>query len=868
VGHRIGTTLALCLVLLVVGLAAPAAGSDAVLDAPVRVETLDGAAVPRKAPLPFSMVGLTVPAGARAEVRTSPDGRMWSEWLPVELHPDEGPDPDSPEEAAEPGATAAVDSLPLWVGEAREVQTRVAGADPDAVEVHLVDSAGLSRSVGRRVGDALRAAWRGTPQPAMAAANRPVIRSRAEWGANEEASSPAGVARRARHGFVHHTVNANGYAPADVPAILRGVQAYHINVQGWSDIGYNLLVDRFGGVWEGRAGGVENAVIGAQAGGFNTGSFGVALLGDFSAGPPPAAAVDGLAGLLAWKYDVHHVDVLGQVDVRSGGSTRFPAGQVVRLPTLAGHRDVSTTTCPAGVYGLLGGLRERIAAAQGPVLLDHAAGPEGVRIVDGETLDGPITFSTRLRPAGDWRLEVRAPDGGVVHTAGGSGDFASSTWTPSRAVRGRYTYTFSADGRRSASDVVDLTAPEVADIAVEPPRARVGEGGGLAEPVRLRARLWPDARWTVSVRAPGGTEVFSQSGTGEFADATWDGAGAEPGTYTWRIGGNDVEPATGDLLVARDALRRIGASGDAVADSLELSRAAFPEAASARHAVLARADVFADTMAGGPLAGEDGPVLLTGSAELDPRVSDELDRVLAEDGVVYLLGGVEALGSAVAEAVAGRWEQVRLGGSGRTDTAALVAERVVARSGATTALVARADGGPAPWADALAGGAYGADRGIPVLLTDTVTLSAAAGEAIEELGITETVVLGGNAAVSPQVEAALPGARRVWGSDRAGTAAAVARDLWGVTGGQDGDRLLLAGAYAEDAWSLPLAATPLAARADAPLYVTDVASLPPDTAGALRALGYSPERQASGWVLGGDARVSPAIVDEVAALLG
>jgi hypothetical protein len=297
--RRIWITLLLCLALLAVGFTAPAAGSAQTV-APTRVETLDGLegglrlSEPTTAPFPFSMVGLDVPEGAQAELRTSVDGSAWSAWIPADVHADEGPDTGEPQKHA--GT-----SVPVWVGEARYVQTRVSGAAPDAVAVHLVDSAGLSRSLSQRLGDALRSAWSGKPRAAVAAADQPPIRSRAEWGADEARSGTPSTARRVRNGFIHHTAQSNGYAPSDVPAILRGIQAYHLDVRGWSDMGYNLLIDRFGTVWEGRAGGLDAGVIGAHTGGFNTGSFGVAMIGDFSDASPSTAAVDALAGFLAWK---------------------------------------------------------------------------------------------------------------------------------------------------------------------------------------------------------------------------------------------------------------------------------------------------------------------------------------------------------------------------------------------------------------------------------------------------------------------------------------------------------------------------------------------------------------------------------------
>ena len=104
--------------------------------------------------------------------------------------------------------------------------------------------------------------------------------------------------------YVHHTAGTNGYTRLQAPAIVRAIELYHVKGNGWNDIGYNALVDRFGTVYEGRAGGVDRNVVGAHAKGFNTGSFGIAVMGDFRTADPPAAAVDALVKTLAWRLDL------------------------------------------------------------------------------------------------------------------------------------------------------------------------------------------------------------------------------------------------------------------------------------------------------------------------------------------------------------------------------------------------------------------------------------------------------------------------------------------------------------------------------------------------------------------------------------
>src|SRR5205814_3514016 len=93
---------------------------------------------------------------------------------------------------------------------------------------------------------------------------------------------------------VHHTVNVNNYTAAQSAAIVRGIEVYHVKGNGWNDIGYNFLVDKYGQVFEGRYGGVDQNVVGAHSQGFNTGSVGVAVIGTYNSSAISAAAKSSL----------------------------------------------------------------------------------------------------------------------------------------------------------------------------------------------------------------------------------------------------------------------------------------------------------------------------------------------------------------------------------------------------------------------------------------------------------------------------------------------------------------------------------------------------------------------------------------------
>ena len=189
--------------------------------------------------------------------------------------------------------------------------------------------------------------------------------------------------------FVHHTENPNGYSAGEVPAMLRAIFLFHRDVRGWNDIGYNFVIDRFGRIFEARAGGIDEPVIGAQAGGYNYCSTGIAVLGEYGAQRIPPAARAALARLLAWKLALHGVPIEGRVTVRVNPAgavySRFPANARVSLPRLAGHRDADSTECPGNAfYGELSELRAICARLQGRLARATIALP-GQGVPGGET---------------------------------------------------------------------------------------------------------------------------------------------------------------------------------------------------------------------------------------------------------------------------------------------------------------------------------------------------------------------------------------------------------------------------------------------------------------------------------------------------
>jgi hypothetical protein len=210
---------------------------------------------------------------------------------------------------------------------------------------------------------------------------QPPIIARAAWASTRHRPASGPYYGSIDLAFVHHTENPNGYSPAAVPGMLVAIYDYHRFTRGYFDIAYNFIIDAWGRIWEARAGGVDQPVIGAHAGGYNAVSTGVAILGSFSFAAPPAAAVAALQKLLAWKLALHGVPWQGKVRVEVNPSdacyTPFAPGQRVLLPRIAGHRDGDLTSCPGNaLYHRLPAVRTRVGRQTGPLYALQLAASE------------------------------------------------------------------------------------------------------------------------------------------------------------------------------------------------------------------------------------------------------------------------------------------------------------------------------------------------------------------------------------------------------------------------------------------------------------------------------------------------------------
>ena len=484
------------------------AGRPAVLASARRVKT-------------FQLLGVTWRATRRTDVTVvvrAHGAKGWSTWTPLEPLDEVGPKDFS----------GRLGTEPLWVGKSDGYQVRVdlhSGSLPRGLRVDLV-------APGSSPADATPGQSRGPAAQASAAVAQPVINSRASWGADERMRNGGpNYNSTIKEGFVHHTAGTNNYTASDVPKIIRGIYAYHVKSNGWSDIGYNFLVDRFGRLWEGRYGGITKAVLGAHTGGFNVDSFAVSAIGNYDKVAPPPLMIDAIARLMAWKLSLYYRNPLGTTSLVSQGGifTRYPAGRSVTFNVISGHRDAGDTECPGTLlYNQLANIRSLSASYLAVALINPATSSDQV------FAGAALTVTANTTQVQQWQLDVRNHlDGTLVRTLTGSaapGDPLTATWdqldATGAALRpGAYDLSlasWNATGsartwRHSVALLPPLTTPATAP-AVPLPAA---SGFVAVDPTRIydsltdgRLPLGPAQRLDVRVLGAGGVPA---SGVGSVA---------------------------------------------------------------------------------------------------------------------------------------------------------------------------------------------------------------------------------------------------------------------------------------------------------------------------------------------------------------
>lgn len=759
--------------LVAVGLVAPVAGPAAATPSPVtaRLQHLvvsgvdpGAAGVLRRAEptalpqaltaerevSPFRVIGLSWAGSAvvEAKVRIRTSG-SWSEWITLP-ESDGAPDPSAPESTRMRSSTA-----PFVVGSSDGVQVRIDRRSPHSADLRLTlvdpgtsDADDLPIDVG-------------TLPSASAAGTAPAYYTRAQWGADESLRRADPYYGDVRAVVIHHTAGTNSYAAAEVPAIIRGIYAYHVKVQGWNDIGYNALVDRFGRLWEGRAGGLNKPVSAAHTYGFNGVTAGVSGIGDFSTVTPPQALLDGYTRYAAWKLSLHHLDPATSVSL-----TRSDGAVVTTVSRVPGHRDLYATSCPGDRdYAQLPSLRTRIKTAQGTEFYDPAVTPK-----EGVTGSFQATVSARLSTAASWRLTVTQSCLGQVRVLTGSagtgaftamwdGRFADGTAAPV----GTYQLTLTASSGTSASEIA---TPWESSVQV------LGVSG--SEPRACPPRYGGSDRYGVALAVATATDPYAEhvvlaSGVENArADALSAGplARAQGGVMML------TSPSALPAAVAQDLARRgvtkvsiVGGPGsvsdDVVAQLKGLGISAvvrygggdrYEVAASVARAIGARGSTvlvtsgedaaLADGLGlAGPAAALGYPLVLVRADQVPTATADALAELAPSSSVVA--GGSATVSDAVLDLLP---LPIRLGGASRYDVAANVARWADGQYDPPVAVVS--SGQTSALSDALSAG----QLGLPLLYVTSLALPTSSADALGSLASAdEVLVVGGPASVPDRV---------------------------------------------------------------------------------------------------------------------
>ena len=497
---------AAALVWALVLLCAPASAAPRAVDFELAPRDSAAAAVagggirsrPLRTPGRFNLLGMRWRGRAEPEIEVRVRRRgTWSRWQRLEAHSDHNPD-------SARGERAVRASDPLWVGSARGVQYRLSRPVAD-LKLHFVRVGGVPQA---------------RPAARAAQVGQPAIVRRSEWGASAcpPRSAPAYGEVKAVH--VHHTVSLNDYGPEDGPAMVLAICRYHRNSNGWSDIGYQALVDKYGVLYEGRAGGLDKAVIGAQAQGFNAQTAGISSIGDHTGLAATPQTINAIASYIRWKLPVHGQPLSGPVTlVSAGGSlTKYGAGAQVRLQRVIGHRDTGATACPgAALYAQLAGLRALVATGVPtvPAFGTRLSALLGVyRVSFGETvpLSGSLVGTSGAPLAGETvELQVNHDDRWRTTrrlTTAPDGTFATEL-KPRLRMYVRTRFPGRSGLQRSGSSRLLLHLRPVISVTSAPSRAQVGVRVPIRGRVAPRKRsIWlvvqrrSEGRWRrISVRA-------------------------------------------------------------------------------------------------------------------------------------------------------------------------------------------------------------------------------------------------------------------------------------------------------------------------------------------------------------------------------
>lgn len=180
-------------------------------------------------------------------------------------------------------------------------------------------------------------------------AAEPPMSFRADWNARPPSSPVQVLQTPPTHVVVHHTATANStdHSLDHALALSRSIQNFHMDGNGWIDVGQQFTISRGGHLVEGRDRAVPAVregvhCVGTHVANNNNTCVGIENEGTYMEEGPTQELVDRLVETLAWLCGSYGLDP---------------------QTAILGHRDFNATACPGDVlYAMLPDLRNAVSS--------------------------------------------------------------------------------------------------------------------------------------------------------------------------------------------------------------------------------------------------------------------------------------------------------------------------------------------------------------------------------------------------------------------------------------------------------------------------------------------------------------------------
>ncbi|MEU4156853.1 N-acetylmuramoyl-L-alanine amidase [Actinoplanes sp. NPDC026670] len=374
----------------------------------------------------------------------------------------------------------------------------------------------------------------------------PTYYTRTAWSADETIVGSVTDAKVVNAVWVHHTGTTNDYDCTDSAAIVRSIQSNDVKVKGLSDLGYNYMVDKCGRLFEGRRGGVENAIVPAATVGFNTGYAAIAVIGNYETAASTAAIETIIAQVAAARLGKYGFNPAAQGTFTAGvANDKLAQGTKITVPRLSGHRDADATACPgANLYAKLADIRAKSQLMVTGLALTSVTGGGYTGGAYFVKTAAKLAWSTATPSADLARFEILVDNTVKATLAGDARAATVAVPAGGHGVTVRAVHTSGSTARVGVTIYGDTTAP--AYRAALPLNLLTGTYSASAVPVRLGLTGTDNLKFA-------GYTVTSPRAATLGPVASWSTT-VKPGTSSWNITARDVAGNTRAAWMSRSVV--------------------------------------------------------------------------------------------------------------------------------------------------------------------------------------------------------------------------------------------------------------------------------------------------------------------------